>query len=236
MGRVYSSIRMPEEVIEEPQTQDDLDALEAEIAQLEQEIAQGPQVSAQPQVSVQPQFELPTAPSLPGAELLKNPLLKAIQDDVTQRLMANQAARGKLGSGETALALQSALAPTALNLGLTQQAREQAQQQQNISNLFNLMGLGANVAGGQGTAAMQGASNIGSAYQAGGQARAAGELARGNAISDTIGGLARIGGYFSAPTTGFSGAQSGGSGSNIFTPTAQGVPVNGGTYYSPFPQ
>lgn len=175
------------------QIQSQLDALDAEIAQLEQGLAQGPQVSTGQQ------FELPTAPPLPGAEILENPLLKAIQDDVSQRLMANQAARGKLGSGETALALQSALAPTALNLGLTQQAREQAQRQQNVSNLFNLMGLGANVASGQGTAAMQGASNIGSAYQAAGQARAGDALARGNAISGTIGGLAQLGGFMTSP-------------------------------------
>jgi len=49
---------------------------------------------------------------------LQNPLLKAMQDDVTRRLMANQAARGKLGSGGTAEALQQRLVPQALQFGL----------------------------------------------------------------------------------------------------------------------
>jgi hypothetical protein len=49
---------------------------------------------------------------------LQNPLLKAMQDDVTRRLMANQAARGKLGSGGTAEALQQRLVPQALQFGM----------------------------------------------------------------------------------------------------------------------
>lgn len=69
-------------------------------------------------------------------EILNNPLLQALQSDVTNRLMANQAARGKLGSGGTAEALQQALVPQAIQFGLQQAGL----QQQDISNLA---GLGA---------------------------------------------------------------------------------------------
>ena len=51
-------------------------------------------------------------------EILQNPLLKAMQEDVTRRLMANQAARGKLGSGGTAESLQQRLVPQAIQFGL----------------------------------------------------------------------------------------------------------------------
>jgi len=51
-------------------------------------------------------------------EILQNPLLQALQDDVTRRLTANQAAKGKLGSGGTAEALQNRLVPQAIQFGL----------------------------------------------------------------------------------------------------------------------
>lgn len=51
-------------------------------------------------------------------EILQNPLLKALQADVTRRLMANQAAKGKLGSGGTAEELQNRLVPQAIQFGL----------------------------------------------------------------------------------------------------------------------
>ena len=51
-------------------------------------------------------------------QLLENPLLQALQEDVTKRLMANQAAKGKLGSGGTAESLQRALVPQAIQFGL----------------------------------------------------------------------------------------------------------------------
>jgi hypothetical protein len=53
-----------------------------------------------------------------GPGLLQNPLLQAMQEDVTRRLMANQAARGKLGSGGTAESLQQRLVPQAITFGL----------------------------------------------------------------------------------------------------------------------
>lgn len=195
-------------------TQADIDA---EIAQLEQELAGLP---APQTVGTGPSFTPPQAPGLPGGEMLQNPLLQAIQDDVTRRVFANQAAKRRTGAGETAVALQGALAPTALNLGLTQQAREQAQQQQNIDNLFRLFGMGANVAAGQGQAGMTGASNIGTSLMAGGQAAGAGALGQANALTSGLGGLAQIGGF----------AMGGGFGS----PSAPVSQLGGGLFGTPY--
>lgn len=51
-------------------------------------------------------------------DILQNPLLKALQEDVTRRVMANQAARGRLGTGGTAEELQKRLVPQAIQFGL----------------------------------------------------------------------------------------------------------------------
>jgi len=165
--------------------------IDAEIAQLEQEL------TGLPQVTQGPAFEAPQAPGLPGAEMLQNPLLRAIQDDVTRRVFANQRASRRGGAGETAVALQNALAPTALNLGLTLQGRQQTQQQQNIDNLMRLFGMGANVAAGQGSQGLAGASALGSALQAGGAAQAGGALGQGQAIA---GGLGDVAGFVGQQT------------------------------------
>lgn len=178
------------------------DAIQSEIAELEAELAtltpQAPEVIDGQLAGFTP----PQAPELPGAEILENPLLKAIQDDVQRRVFAGQASRRRIAPTETAVALQNALMPTALNLGLTQQAREQAQQQQNISNLMGLFGMGGNIAAGQGSIGTTAAGGIGSALQAGGAAQAGGALGRGEAISQGLGGLAQIAGaspMFGAP-------------------------------------
>jgi hypothetical protein len=162
-----------------------------ELAQLEAELA-----GMQPLTSTGPEFQAPQVPGLPGKEIFQNPLLQAIQGDVTRRLFANQAARGKLGSGGTALALQDALAPQALNLGLTLQGREMGQQQQTIDNLFRLFGLGANTSIGQGSQGIGATQGIGSTVQSGGAAQAGGILGQSQAITGGLGDLAQIGGFF----------------------------------------
>lgn len=182
-----------------PENQEEIDA---EIAELEAELAtltpQTPEVIDGQLAGFTP----PQAPELPGAEILENPLLKAIQDDVQRRVFAGQASRRRIAPTETAVALQNALMPTALNLGLGQQERQQAQQQQNISNLMRLFGMGGNIAAGQGTVGTTAAGGIGSALEAGGAAQAGGALGRGEAISQGLGGLAQIAGaspMFGAP-------------------------------------
>jgi hypothetical protein len=164
-------------------------------------------------------------PQLPGPELLQNPLLQAIQEDVTRRVFANQAARGRLGGMETALELQSALAPTVLNLGL-------GLQQQRTANLFDLTRLGSNVAAGQGTAGLSTAGGIGQALQAGGAAQAAGALGRGQAISGALGDIAGFTGFGlqgagllgRGPAQQFTGELGGLGG---FRPTVQGAQAAG---------
>jgi hypothetical protein len=174
-----------------PETVESALSPDDELAQLEAELA-----GMQPLTSTGPEFQAPQVPGLPGKEIFQNPLLQAIQGDVTRRLFANQAARGKLGSGGTALALQDALAPQALNLGLTLQGREMGQQQQTIDNLFRLFGLGANTAIGQGSQGIGAAQGIGSTVQSGGAAQAGGILGQSQAITGGLGDLAQIGGFF----------------------------------------
>ena len=172
------------------------DAIQSEIAELEAELAtltpQTPEVIDGQLAGFTP----PQAPELPGAEILENPLLKAIQDDVQRRVFAGQASRRRIAPTETAVALQNALMPTALNLGLTQQAREQAQQQQNISNLMGLFGMGGNIAAGQGQVGTTAAGGIGSALQAGGAAQAGGALGQAQAIGGGLTSLFGQGGSF----------------------------------------
>lgn len=55
----------------------------------------------------------------PGAYVQNNPFYKSLADDAQQRLLANQAAKGKVGSGGTASALQDQLLQ--LGNGLVQQ-------------------------------------------------------------------------------------------------------------------
>jgi hypothetical protein len=119
-----------------------------------------------------------------GAEVLDNPLLKAISEDVGRRVFANQAARGKLGSGSTLEALQDRLAPTAIGL-----------RQQQIDNLMNLFTLGSNVAAGQGSAGISGASGIGSALQAGAAGQSQALLNAGQAQQQGLRDVAGFAGY-----------------------------------------
>lgn len=210
----------------------DLAAIDTEIAQLEQELESlGPVQAAQvpQQAQVMPQIPHGTDGTVPSQgqplppmsfgqpsvsqQFPTNPIFETIKEDVSRRVFANQAARGKLGSGGTPAALATALAPMQLQ-----------QQQQDISNLFNLLGLGANVASGQGTAGMGAASNIGNAMMAGGQAQAQGAMNRANAITGGLGSLAGFAGMgmfggSGSPVSGF-----GLGGGLPFSPTTSSIP------------
>lgn len=141
-----------------------------------------------------------------------NPLLDALEEDVSRRIFANQAARGKLGSGETPAALGTALGPLRLQ-----------QQQQDFTNLFNLAGLGANVATGQGTAGMTSAGVMGGLMGDIGRAQAQRALGRGQAVSGLLGDVAGFAGAFSGMPSGFGGSPISGfglGGGLPFSPTA----------------
>lgn len=76
----------------------------------------------------------------PGAYVQNNPFYKSLADDAQRRLLANQAAKGKVGSGGTSAALQEQL----LNLG-------NGLVQQQVGTLQNQVNTGANAASGVAT-------------------------------------------------------------------------------------
>jgi hypothetical protein len=86
----------------------------------------------------------------PSSRVLNNPFFQTMAADQEQRLLASQAARGKVGSGETGDDLQRNL----LLLG-NQFA------QQDITNLQNLTNTGSNAAAQTGSFLQQGASSQG---------------------------------------------------------------------------
>lgn len=135
-------------------------------------------------------FETALSQQAPGAEYaLQNPLLQAMQEDVTRRLMANQAAKGKLGSGSTATSLQSALIPMALDF----RQQEISNRQQNLNNLFSAAQFGSGFASDLANSRMNLASNIGNLQTGQGQAMAQGKYgeatARNQMLGSAIGGL-----------------------------------------------
>ena len=136
-------------------------------------------------------------------EVLNNPLLQALQSDVTNRLMANQAARGKLGSGGTAKALQEALVPQAIQFGLQQAGLQQQDianlqglgatqedlRQRGIENLFRSAGIGQASAAQTGLSGVDTAATVGRLSGQLGGALAFDPLGRAQARNQQLGGL-----------------------------------------------
>lgn len=161
-----------------------------------------------------------------GSEVLQNPLLRAMQDDVTRRLMANQAARGKLGSGGTAEELQNRLIPQALafreqeisgltNLGITGEDIRQRE----VNDLFRAAGLGQVSAARTGAAGLTAAGNIGNLQQAAGAAQGQGALGSAYANNLMLGGVLQGAQQFFQPTV----PSNLGSGSFSFSPGGAGL-------------
>ena len=92
----------------------------------------------------------------PAGYIQGNPLYNSLAADAERRLLANQAAKGKVGSGGTAAALQEQL----LNIGTGLVNTE-------IGNLQNQAGIGQGAAGQVGSTAYAGNSNIGATNAAG---------------------------------------------------------------------
>jgi hypothetical protein len=128
----------------------------------------------------------------------QSPLFSALQDDVTRRVFANQAAQGRTGGTETAVALANALAPLQIQ-----------QQQQQFANLYDLARLGSNVAAGQGTAGLSTAGNLANLAGNIGQAQSQGQIGKANAINQGLGGLASLAGFGLAGGFGGGGGGSG---------------------------
>lgn len=114
-----------------------------------------------------------------------NPVLSFLRQQGFEDIQESAAARGRLGAGGTLRDL------TEFNTQLSATIVPQLQQQR-FSQLFNVLGLGANAATGQGQAGLQTASNIGNLFGNIGQAQAQGAINQSNAITGGIGNLAGI--------------------------------------------
>jgi hypothetical protein len=120
--------------------------------------------------------ELVNDPNRQRAFVADNPFFTALADDAQRRIFGNAAARGKVGSGGTAEALQNSL----LLLGPQLVGQNVAQQQGVIGARSNLAALGANAAAGQSTATQQVSNNITDLVTGQGNARAAGIVGDAN--------------------------------------------------------
>lgn len=112
-------------------------------------------------------------PTAQAAYIQQNPFYKSLADDAEKRLLANQAARGKVGSGETAKSLQNQL--TLLGTQLVQNQ---------IGNLQNQVSIGQNAAAGVGSNIMNTGNNIANLTTQAGNAQAAGKIGAANAYTD----------------------------------------------------
>jgi hypothetical protein len=126
-----------------------------------------------------------------------NPLVSFLRQEGFEDIQESAAAGGKLRSGGTREDL------TRFNTQLTSTIAPQLQEQK-FNQLFNVLGLGQSSAAGQGQAALQTAGNISNLQQSIGNAQAQGAAAKGQAIQNTIGGLAGTfgayqGGAFGSP-------------------------------------
>jgi len=140
------------------------------------------------------------------SQALDNPVANFLRDQGFEQIQESAAARGRLGAGGTLQDLsrfQTNLAGTLQN--------------QRFNQLFNVAGLGANVAAGQGTAALQTGTNIANLLGVQGQAQAAGIAGQAQAITGT---LQNITGAFGAFPNLFGGQTSAPVVSNLSQPAA----------------
>lgn len=107
-----------------------------------------------------------------------NPFFKALADDAQGRLFSNRAAKGKVGSGGTAEALQNSILLLGQNL-----------LNNNINQRFNLANMGQSAAAGQANTALTSGQSISDLITGQGNAQAAGIVGAANARSGGINSL-----------------------------------------------
>jgi len=134
--------------------------------------------------------QLQGAISDPSSAVIDNPFFKALAGQQEQRLLASQAARGKVGSGETGDELQRNL----LLLGNQFQQQNIGNIQGQIQNQFNAATIGQNAAAQTGTAGLQTAQNIGGILGNVANIRGAAEVAGANATNQGISNILNTGG------------------------------------------
>lgn len=125
-------------------------------------------------------------PSQQLAEI--NPIVDFLRQQGFEQIQESAAAQGRLGAGGTLQDL------TRFDVGLTSTVIPQLQNQR-FNQLFNTAQLGANVAAGQGGAALQTGANISNLLGNVGQAQAQGAIGQSQAIT---GGLSSIAGAVGA--------------------------------------
>ena len=107
-----------------------------------------------------------------------NPVFNTAADNAQRRIFANQAARGKLGSGDTAKALQNSLILLGNDLA-----------NQNIDQRFRLADVGQNASLGQAAATTNAANNITDLTTGIANAQAAGQIGAANAKAGGAGNI-----------------------------------------------
>lgn len=118
-----------------------------------------------------------------------NPIVSFLREQGFEQIQESAAARGRLGAGGTLRDLSR------FDVGLLSTVVPQLQNQR-FNQLFNVAGLGANVAAGQGTAGLQTSTNIANLLGQSGRAQAAGILGQTQAITGGIENLAGVAGAF----------------------------------------
>ena len=118
-----------------------------------------------------------------------NPMVDFLRNQGFEQIQESAAAGQRLGAGGTLNDL------TGFNTNLASTVVPQLQNQK-FNQLFNLLGVGQNAATGQGTAALNTASNIANLQANKGAAQAQGAFGQANAITGTIQNLAGTAGAF----------------------------------------
>lgn len=95
--------------------------------------------------------------------IMQNPMFAAIMQDNQRQILQNTAARGRVGTGGTAEALQNA----ALRTGFDILNTERNAMLQNARFMSDVVGMGQSAAAGQGSASMQAGGNIANAITQG---------------------------------------------------------------------
>lgn len=131
---------------------------------------------------VDQQQKLATDPNAQASFITDNPFFTALADNAQQRLLSNAAAKGKVGSGGTAEAMQNSL----LLLGRDLLDAQLNRGNQVINQRQGILQLGQNAAAGQGSAAMSAGQTIADLATQRGNATAAGQVGSANAWSQGI--------------------------------------------------
>lgn len=133
--------------------------------------------------------DLVTDPEAQRDFITENPFFEALADDAQSRIFQNKAARGKVGSGETAEALQNSLLLLGTDL-----------LNQNISQRQNLVNTGQSAAAQTGQFGAQAARSIADLGTSGAAARAAGMVGAANVQNQTFQGLLNAGATYAGET------------------------------------